>query len=305
MISWDDAQQICKDGSNDASSTSLTIFKRHMNLGYKFLLAELGRPVTEKTVTAATVADQQYYQLPPDFLFMKSVTLTSGGKVIPLIEEPSQETWDYYNASTNSGQPAKYFLRLGFGINGGELGLYPKPSAASDTITIVYEATDKDLSQDKYTTGTITATNGSAGITGSGTTFTAQMAGRYFHITDSTGDGNYYKIAGFNTTTSITLENVYEGASSVGAAYEIVELFGLPEEMQILPAYYALWFYFAIKKDATQEAKYKTFFEQGLKSGKDRWATKSRGNIIREGGRGYGAFPMATPPWFGRTYSGF
>ena len=78
MTNWDDALQNCKDLANDTSSASLTFFKRFLNAGYKLMLADLNRPVTERTATAVTVASQQSYQLPPDFLFIKTITLTIG-----------------------------------------------------------------------------------------------------------------------------------------------------------------------------------------------------------------------------------
>ena len=73
MISWDAAQLDCQDLASDTTATSLTFFKRMMNSGYKIMLAELNRPVIERTQTASTVASQQYYQLPQDFNFMKTL----------------------------------------------------------------------------------------------------------------------------------------------------------------------------------------------------------------------------------------
>lgn len=252
-----------------------------LNTGYKFVLAELARPVTEKTYTANTVASRQYYQLPSDYLFLKSATITVGGKAYPTIEEESQEMWDLLNVSTQTSDiPSKHFLRPGFGIGGVELGFFPTPSSANNTITVIYEATDKDLATDKYTAGNIAVTTGSAAVTGTATTFTAAMVGRYLKL--DSGDGMWYRISAFTSTTSITLENVYEGSTLTGQAYQIAEIFALPEEMQILPVYFALWFYYmGPKKDKDQAALYKGLFDTELLLGKNRHGTKSRSNIIR------------------------
>jgi len=299
MLSWDDCQTTCQDLASDSTSDTLTFMKRMMNVGYKFILNQLGRTVTEKIQTALTVANQQFYQLPPDYLFLKSVTVTVGGIAYPIQEEESQDIWDTLNATTTqtSDYPLCYFLRPSFGVSGAEIGFYPTPATAGRTITIVYEATDKDLSQDKYTTGTVSVTNGSATITGSGTTFTANMVGRYFKVTSESGDGFYYRIASFTSVTSITLENVYEGSSGSGLNYEIVEMFNLPEEMQILPCYFALYHYYMMKKELEREREFRGLFYDELKLGMRRHATKSRGALVR-GKRYLKRWQMWAPTFF-------
>ena len=288
MVIWDDAQQNCKDLASDTTSASLTFFKRLMNTGYKLLLADLGRPQTERIQTANSVASQQFYQMPPDFLYPKSITFTVSSIAYPVQEEPSQEIWDYVNArsSQTASIPELYFVRQGFGFSGNEIGFYPIPaSAGTNNITIIYEASDRDLATDKYTTGTVAVTSGSATVTGTSTTFTAAMVGRYFNITDATGDGLFYRVASYTSTTVVVLENVYEGATLSGAAYQIAEVFNLPEEMQILPCYFSLAHFFGIKKDTTQETKYWTLFNTGLEAAKRRHGTKTRSAIV--GGRGF------------------
>ena len=301
-MTWDDFQSNVQDLSSDATAASLTFFKRLGNFGYKYVLADLGRSVGEKRYTGLTVASQQFYQLPSDYLFLKAVTITVGGQAHPVFEEESQEMWDIMNVTVQTSDiPEKYFLRPGFGIGGVEIGFAPRPSTAGNTITVTYEASDKDLSQDVYTGGNVAVTSGSAVVTGTATTFTAAMVGRYFKL--DSGDGMWYKIQTFTSTTSITLENVYEGSSATGQTYKIAEIFALPEEMQMLPVYYALWFYYiGPKKDKDQAALYRGLFFDELEKGRGRHATKSRSNIIR--GHGFwGRFPKAIPAYFPSTVS--
>ena len=300
MLTWDDVVTTVQDMSSDSTSSSLTFFKRLLNVGYKYILADLGRSVGEKRYTGSTVASQQFYQLPYDYLFMKAVTVTVGGNVHPIFEEESQEMWDIMNVTTQTGDiPTKYFLRPGFGIGGVEIGLYTIPSSAGNTITVTYEASDKDLSVDVYTGGNIAVTSGSAAIVGTGTTFTAAMVGRYLKL--DSGDGGWYKIQSFTSTTAITLENVYEGSTATGQTYKIAEIFAIPEEMQILPVYYALWFYYmGPKKDKDQAAIYRGLFIDELEKGRGRYATKSRSNIIRGSGS-WARFMQATPSYFPTT----
>ena len=279
MISFGDFTTDAQDITGDTTSTTLTRFKRWGNQGYQLVLAEFGRPSTERTQTALTVASQQYYTLPPDVLFIKSITVTISSVPYPLEEIHDQKTWNVLNADLTgtSDIPTYYFVRQGFGIGGSEIGIFPKPASASNTITVVYEAGDRDLTQDAITTGTVTVTNGDATITHSGTSFTAAMVGRYFKTTN---DGVWYRIASFTDTSNLELENVFEGTTNAAQVYTISEAFNLPEDMQDLPLYFTLQRYYDMRQDSQSSLKYKALFEAGLRDGKRRWIHKSRGNVI-------------------------
>lgn len=78
----------------------------------------------------------------------------------------------------------------------------------------------------EYTTGTISLTQGSATVTGSGTTFTSAMVGRRILPSGSTRS---YKITAYSSSTSITIESVYEGSTISGVSYSIAkDTFNLP-----------------------------------------------------------------------------
>lgn len=71
-----------------------------------------------------------------------------------------------------------------------------------------------------YTTGTITATNGSATVTGSGTswnTTTNAEVGEYIKLPD----GKWYKITAIGSDTSLTIEVEYQGSTLAGQTYTI------------------------------------------------------------------------------------
>ncbi len=94
--------------------------------------------------------------------------------------------------------------------------------------TALYRATAQDLPYlmsesfittiAPYTTGTVTATNGSATITGSGTTFTSAMVGRKIKVGS---DNAYYRIKTFTSATSIDLEANYQGTTASAQTYTI------------------------------------------------------------------------------------
>ena len=60
---------------------------------------------------------------------------------------------------------------------------------------------------DDYSTGTISVTNGSATITGSGTTFTADMVGKKIRVD---GENPFYRIKTFTSTTVLVLEQPFQ-----------------------------------------------------------------------------------------------
>lgn len=73
---------------------------------------------------------------------------------------------------------------------------------------------------DDYSTGTVTATNGSATITGASTVFTAAMVGRKIRVNS---ENAYYRISAFVSTTELTLETTYQGTTQSAATYSIYQ----------------------------------------------------------------------------------
>jgi len=99
------------------------------------------------------------------------------------------------------------------------------------------------------TVGTIL---GGSILTGTGTTFTRDMIGRWIRITQlsdaNTGDGAWYKISDFYNSTTIGISTPYQGTEiAVGtAAYRIGQCSVIPEAYQIAPIYRAAALYWNI-----------------------------------------------------------
>ena len=70
----------------------------------------------------------------------------------------------------------------------------------------------------EYTTGTVSVTDGSATVTGTGTTFTAGMVGRKFRVSGGTAS---YTIKTFISTTVIVLDQTFQGTTNAAASYTI------------------------------------------------------------------------------------
>jgi hypothetical protein len=289
MIVFTDALTLCQNITSDNSTSSQTFFTQMMNTGYKDLLSKLGRSITEKTKTASTVANQQYYQTPPEFKWIKDLTIKVGTTIYPIAEIVTQEEWDLLNVQTQySDVPMFFFVRTNFGVGGTEFGIYPIPASNGNTITMVFESSGRDMSQTDYTTGTISLTQGSPTLTGSGTAFSTSMVNRYFQVNDPTGDGLWYLISSRTSNTVLTLGQNYEGASVSGVNYRISECFALPEDLHILPVYYALGHYYLMQEDSKTAVLYmgdgttedRSLYTSGVRAAKKAYGANSRSNRV-------------------------
>jgi len=107
-------------------------------------------------------------------------------------------------------------------------------------------------------------------VTGSGTSWTTNMAGRWLNIPQATsntasGDDEWYQILSVQSATSLTLYNDYQGQSTVGASYLIGETPLLPEDYQDLALWRALWIYYtSIVPNPAQAKGYLDLYTAGM-----------------------------------------
>ena len=154
-----------------------------------------------------------------------------------------------------------------------------------NTITFNYQIRFPDLSIADYVTGTVTVTNGSTAVTGSGTSWLANYlpaAGSvknlnlWIQFTSPGGDNNWYQIDTINSATSLTLLNNYQGASSSSVSYTIGQMPLLLEDFHDLPAYRALYIYFSsINKVPESAQEFKRLYDEGISSMDDYVGSKA------------------------------
>lgn len=257
--------------ANNNSSTALSLFDELLNDTTRGITTAEAWPWMQEQGTTTTVASTQYYSLPNDCEKLLNVTITVGTYLWQPIEVTSREQWDAINQITTftSNYPQYYF------VTDNTVGIYPIPSTSSYTITLNYQLRVADLSVADYTTGTVDViTNGATTVTGSGTTWTTPMAGRWIKITPgntatSSGDGMWYKIASVASATSLTLSRAYQGTSlttGASAAYTIGQMSLLPEAHQQLPLWGALELYFtSVQPEPDRATMYKRMYAEGLK----------------------------------------
>lgn len=222
-------RNIGKAGSTDA--TIIADFQLNMGQRYQTILSHMGDYLTQIQKSAATVAAQQYYHYPSGIVNIASATITIGTQQYPLDVINSQKNWDALNSFQFQGSAIPQFIFP----RRDDFGIWPIPQDVY-TITFNYHLRDRNMLVADYTTGTVTVANNSQTITGSSTVFTSAMAGRWFQITSTSqpGEGYWYKVSSFTSTTVMTLETSFEGSSGSGLSYRIGQTPLIPEEGHIL-----------------------------------------------------------------------
>lgn len=177
------------------------------------------------------------------------------------------------------------------------LELFPTPGSDDYLLRTIYETRDKDLSAIKYDTGTITLTADDSTVVGAGgAAFAAAMFGRYLIPTSGDTDGLPYRIVEVTDGTHLELENNYAGETKAGASYKIVEIPNLPEDMQIIPCYFALEQHWSSKGNAQKQKEFKDNWVIGMARAKKTHAQTTRNGIINQAG--YGSMFPSLPPHF-------
>jgi len=282
MLSYQGQYTEFQNLTSDDDSTNLSMGKTWIRQGQRKLDVLLNVFYQDKTRTFTTVDDaisgtsNQAYQLPENFRTLTELYVTVGTTQYHADLIQNINLWRTLNSTTT--QSTSNFLSHCF-IKQDRIELYPIPSSAN-TATMLYRAMTKPLSQDDYTTGTITTlANGSTSVTGSGTSWTSSMVGRYFRIDD---DMEWYKISAVGGSTSITLEKEYQGVSISGGSesYTIGEFPNTPPETHILPVYYAVWMWALFRKDVQLAREYERLWKEGVRDAEAAWANRSSSPII-------------------------
>jgi len=204
--------------------------------------------------------------------------------------------WRLYQSNTQStvSDFASHIFRRGRTFD-----IYPTPSSSSNTITIIYEPFDKDLINADYTTGTITTlANDGTAVTGSGSTWTSSMVGRFFKIN---ADGQWYQISAVGSTTSITLVKNYQGSAIAAGseAYTIGEMANIPPNTYHLPPVYAAYKYFNFyKKDLVTGNRYKADWLDELAIARERLTKRYTTKYIPSQRRMRKTAGLQNPNWF-------
>ena len=231
-----------------------------------------------------TVANQEAYQIPNGFRKLIDLQIYSGtggsGNTIyspEMIFDPTKwKLIQQYRLGTASTPYFTYVENTTYKIQ-------PIPSVSGNLIRLRGRLNTRDLSIADYTTGTIVSiANGATTITGSGTTWTADMVGRYIQITETTaangGDGFWYQIGSWTSSTSMELLKPYEGTSIVAgsAAYTLGQCSVIPEAYDIAVVYRSAALYWQNQSDLVRSKTYWLQYDGGNEAG----YSKEYGGVI-------------------------
>lgn len=245
-----------------ADATLLADFQYSLGNRYQMVMGTLSSYINQDTLTASTVAAQQYYYNPVGTVGIDSASITIGSVQYTLTPIYDQYIWNMLNAMQiqPTAIPQFIFPRKD------DFGIWPIPQAVY-TINFQRFFRDRNMLVADYTTGLVVATSGSAIITGSGgATFTPAMVGRWFTITDTTipGRGYWARIGGYTNGTTLTLETDWWAATTVASTYIIGESPEMPEEgHSMLPYGTAADFYAGLRSDTTKAAYFDNMFWSG------------------------------------------
>lgn len=267
MKSYSTTRALFGSLSQNTNANILILADQLINDTHKYLLEKYF--FNENNTTILTVANQQFYNLPYNFSQLKNITITQGSLKWTPKEIFTREDWDKLNVFNYYADiPANFF------IWNGQIGIWPIPATSANTITFNYKIRVPDLTFADYSTGTVTMTNASATVTGSGTGFLANYissAGSVLNLnlwlkaTAPNGDNNWYKISSIESATSLTLMNTYAGGTKAGCSYTIGQMPLLLEDYHDLLVYRPLMIYFStIQDNPNKKKEFTDLYEEGI-----------------------------------------
>src|SRR3990167_4944717 len=161
MLSYTGARNLFGDLTGDSSSANLTLADTLMNLRRRVILSARKWWFLEKPFTLSTQASTQFLDIPGDIdRILSSPYVTVGSTRYTPTEAPSREFWDQLNQNSYTSDMPEYWF-----LYNGQLGFYPTPATAGNTITFNAKQKIRDLNIADYTTGTIITTSTTANVT--------------------------------------------------------------------------------------------------------------------------------------------
>lgn len=281
MISWSNLQTITQDLVSDTTAGVLDDLKRYLNVGIRDVRTMFkGSFVLEDEFAITTVASTQWSDLPIDLLKVKWAKLTISSTDYYVEEEQDYERWAELNrvSTYTSTIPQCFYVKYTAGRP--RIGLFPIPASAG-TLTLTYIFDPADLSVDDVSLTAASFTNGDATV-GHAAGFTAAMVDdkRWLLPAVATGgDGHWYRMLTFTTTSSIELAKNYEGLTDTSVSATVAQLPLLPLNTHILPAYFAAEMYFLKKRNIGMADRMESLYRRGIVSNGGIWNQKGTSQV--------------------------
>ncbi len=243
------------------TTQNLSLGDQLINDSQRYLLQKYWQ--NETSYTDSTVANQQGYNLPPNYSKLKDVTITIGQQKFTPNEILTRQEWDLINQIPQTADIPQYYF-----IYGGQMNFYPIPSSNGNTITYNYKMRVVDLSIADTSAGTVSVTQDSSTITGVGTGWQPTVSNdelRWIRIDFPKGDYQWYKVASVDSATQITLMMPYQGETVSAGSYTLGQMPLLLEDFQDLLLYRPLYIYYSsINKDPIKASNFKALYDEGV-----------------------------------------
>lgn len=250
MYSYTGSRNLYGEITNDTTATNLTNGDLYINSDIGRMLGKKPWPFLFREGTVASVANQQFVEVPANIRKVTSVIVESGTSKHKPREVTSREMWDKLNYTIATAYTADY--PTWYYPFDKKVYFLPTFSTAR-TVTVYGRIGFSRLNIADYTTGTAAATAGSTAIVGGGTSWTNRMAGRWIRLTDSntagSGDDEWYEVASVESTTALTLKKPYEGITVTNTSnnYTIGQMSPIPDGYQEAPIFRATSIYYSTK----------------------------------------------------------
>jgi len=259
----------------------------------------------ESTTTMSTVASQETYQIPNKYRKLIDMYIYSG----------SGSSSDTIYAPEMVFDPVRWKRILQYRLGTGDVPYFtyventsykvqPVPASTGNLIVLRGRLILKNLTIPDVTNITVASiANQGTALVVSGS-MTADMVGRCIQITETTaangGDGLWYEIASYTSSTQVTLTKPYEGTSIVaGTAASIIgQVPIVPQAYQPAILYRAVALYWQQQGELARAKTYWMMYDGGMEAGyKDEYGGLIQQMIDNEGETEEGAY---IPP-FGST----
>ncbi|MEK7578348.1 MAG: hypothetical protein AAB456_01335, partial [Patescibacteria group bacterium] len=261
-------QEITDNSTGSATAGQRRRFEQDINDTQSIVCAMKGGKwkFLEKTATEASTASGSSFDLPADCRKVISVKVTVGTTDYLPRGIESSKIWDHVDALNFGNSDRSLFWHQ----RGNDLLVAPAFSSANATITYTYRKRVKEMTADDYSTGSIVSiSNAAKALVGTGTTWTNAMEGRWIRIRGTNGDGQWYELETFGTTTTFTLAKEYQGDTIASAtdAYVIGEMPVMPSEYHSLLLWRPLAIYYTMNENLLQAASYWKMYDGGFEAG--------------------------------------
>ncbi len=281
--------------TKNTSSANLTHGDELANDEYRRICNLKDWPFLHRLRTANTAASTTFVELPYDMELVESVFVTVSSTRYNPKPAPSREFWDELHYSTVTSDTPEYWFQYN-----GQLGLWPRPSTASNVISINGKIKVIDLANADLTSQTVSITTATAAVTGSGTSWRRGLVGSWLKVTPNTssdttsGDAEWYEISAVGSTTAITLVRTYNGGTVTSGTATIGQAPLLPEAFHDLPWRYAAADYWS-KEDDDRYDRFQKRYEADLASLISTWSSANTNMVLDDGSDHELVNPNLTP----------